>query len=303
MINYGISFSGGISSNLPLGDISVFTPGPTNDAGPVHAVGGSLVGALNDAETFIGGIDDILVSETVIVIDPVNPVDPVDPGEEANAIFSYYGDVSVNDDNYKYLENGGLNPNTNTDDIFYCGEYLKTESNPHWSEAEGIADGWEDAFQTGWDDWIVSDGGNDTIYTGKGDDHIDVDIGDNSGDLDVVSGGEGADTIHAIFDVRGPEFYENDHVDMSGDLIITDFSTEDVLYVTGGVHYDVGSGASLTSDVVASVVDDGSDVALHLNGNGATITLEGIGDGTLDSLLDLDAAGYTLGFGWDFQYA
>jgi hypothetical protein len=74
----------------------------------------------------------------------------------------------------------------------------------------------------------------------------------------------------------------------TGDLTVTDLSTEDTLMISGT------DAAALDTSLI-TVKDTNGDVVLGLGS--ATITLEGIGDGTIDDLEDLiDDRGYHIVF-------
>jgi hypothetical protein len=120
-------------------------------------------------------------------------------------------------------------------------------------------------------DYLLGRGGNDILSGLGGDDLLIGGYGN-----DTLSGGTGVDTF--VFSLAAN----------SGNDTITDFtpgvdklSFIDVLDTDGSTVIDLG-------DVISSVADNGANVTVNLN-NGGSINLQGIGNGTVDTVAELQA--------------
>ena len=138
----------------------------------------------------------------------------------------------------------------------------------------------------------------------QGDDTVNISA---IAQTDWVDGNKGADLIVWNFnEITGHTGTQDAviNVGMAANLTVNNLSTEDVLRF----QY-VGTGtATLDSladfEAIANVTDSGGDVTIKLladaNTIGAygtvTITLAGIGDGTIDDLQDLDDRGYNIDY-------
>jgi Ca2+-binding RTX toxin-like protein len=134
------------------------------------------------------------------------------------------------------------------------------------------------------DDTLDGGGGNDTLYGGAGDDTL---IG--GGGVDILVGGTGNDTqtggggadLH-VFDFAGGQ-------GGTGNDVITDFrlGQGDSLRFTSVLDTN-GNGADLNdlAQAVAGVADNGLHVTVTFVGGGS-LTLQGLGNGAIDSVAAL----------------
>lgn len=140
-------------------------------------------------------------------------------------------------------------------------------------------------------DQIGAFGGDDLLDGGAGDDTIFGDAQDrigigSTGGNDTVIGGPGNDTLWGdgrIFDeapgVGGADIFVFSLAEDTGEDVIKDFETDkDTLRLT-----DVVSTAGIT------VTDEDGDVTVNF-GAGNEVVIEGIGNGTINSVAALDAA-------------
>lgn len=141
-------------------------------------------------------------------------------------------------------------------------------------------------------DFIFGGKGKDTLQGGSRSDLLhggqgkDLLIGDtNSIGFDTMIGGKGSDTF--VYN------YDNESGNPSS-LTITDLVKQDTL-VFNEVDGDVTSLAQ--AEAITSVTESGADVVISFNVTGnPTITLEGVGNGSIASLQDLVDAGFDLEF-------
>ncbi len=161
------------------------------------------------------------------------------------------------------------------DDTLYGGAGNDTLSG-------GAATGAGKNTEIGGDDTLYGEAGNDTLIGGDGDDILDG--GDGN---DTLSGGSGSDEFHIQLNFNGV-------VSAAGDDSIQDFSAEDSLVFEGVLDVS-GNGILDLDDLLGQVtVTDsgpGGDVVIAFNGGGS-VTLEGIGMGSINSLQDLLDANY-----------
>jgi Ca2+-binding RTX toxin-like protein len=134
------------------------------------------------------------------------------------------------------------------------------------------------------DDTLDGGGGNDTLYGGAGDDTL---IG--GGGVDILIGGTGNDTLTGggsadlhVFDFAGGQ-------GGTGNDVITDFrlGQGDSLRFTSVLDTN-GNGADLNdlAQAVAGVADNGLHVTVTFGGGGS-LTLQGLGNGAINSVAAL----------------
>ncbi len=124
---------------------------------------------------------------------------------------------------------------------------------------------------TSGDDILNGTSGNDVLIAGAGNDILSGGEGD-----DVLTGGLGIDTF--VFSMTTD----------SGDDVITDFEVgADVLSFVDVID-DNSSGDIDLGDVISGVADDGTDITVSLT-NGGSITLQGIGNNTVNDATTLQS--------------
>ena len=165
------------------------------------------------------------------------------------------------------------------------------------------------------DDMLSGGGGDDDLYgsigndmMSGGDDNDYLSGGSNNdtltggGDDDTLVGGDGDDVFAYEFDLNG-EGTSLSVLTVSADFgsdLILDMTTDDT------IRFDVDTGTAAAANITDffSVTRTGGatgDVNIRLlstttGATEATITLEGIADGAIGSIADLETAGYTIDF-------
>ena len=127
----------------------------------------------------------------------------------------------------------------------------------------------------------TSSAGDDTLLGGEGDDLLVGDTdGTNEGEGgdDTLTGGGGNDTFRVT-------------AENNGDDLITDFEVgDDILNIVDLIDNVAPGGIGLEDlDDAATITDNGADVTIDFGG-GNSVTINGVGDGSVDTAAELETA-------------